>query len=156
MTTLYNIAMIYVAAVRLRAIYVPLCCCLFALWPVVSAALSDSQRERMAERLAPVGALCVDGDACASQRVLVSRAPRSGADVYQMSCAACHGAGVSGAPRLSTRGDWTARLARGQDTLYDHAIEGFNAMPARGACPNCTDEEIRAAVDYMLDSLPAR
>ena len=143
---------------RLRSIpYLLLCCGAVALWPAAAVALSENQRERIAERLAPVGSLCVAGDACASGLgAAPSGAPRSGAEVYQASCAACHNAGVGGAPRISARTDWPARLARGRELLYEHALQGFNAMPARGACPNCADGEIRAAVDHMLDSLPTR
>ncbi len=133
-----------------------LCCCAAVLWPVATAALSESQRERIAERLAPVGALCIEGEACAADIVVAPSVPRDGAEIYRMYCTACHDTGIGGAPRISERADWPARLAQGDELIYQHALQGLNAMPARGACPNCTDGEIRAAVDYMLDSLPAR
>ena len=118
-------------------------------------AISDSQRERIAERLSPVGSLCIEGEACAADMVVAPSVPRNVAEIYRMYCATCHDAGIGGAPRISEQTDWPARLARGRELLYQHALQGFNTMPARGACPNCTDGEIRAAVDYMLDSLPA-
>ncbi|MGS0468737.1 c-type cytochrome [Cobetia marina] len=66
---------------------------------------------------------------------------------------ACHTTGAAGAPRLGEAGDWEARLAKGDETLYTHAIEGFNAMPAKGGNPALSDEEVKAAVDYLLDSV---
>ena len=49
--------------------------------------------------------------------------------------------------------DWTDRLAQGMDVLLEHSINGFNAMPPRGGCMNCTDEEIEAAIEYMIEGL---
>ncbi|MFP3459052.1 c-type cytochrome, partial [Psychrobacter sp. SIMBA_152] len=45
--------------------------------------------------------------------------------------------------------DWAPRIAKGKDTLLDHAINGFNAMPPRGTCMDCSDDEISAAIDFM-------
>ncbi|WP_286875577.1 c-type cytochrome, partial [Marinimicrobium sp. UBA4509] len=60
-------------------------------------------------------------------------------------------AGVSGAPMLGSVDDWASRIEKGSETLYDHAINGFNAMPAMGLCSDCSDEEIQATVDYMVE-----
>ena len=77
--------------------------------------------------------------------------PKSGKDVYGSFCTTCHGAGVMGAPKLGAAADWAPRLSKGVDTHYTHAIGGFNAMPPKGMCAACSDDEIKAAVDYMLD-----
>ncbi len=78
----------------------------------------------------------------------------SGPQVYNDACLVCHGAGVGGAPVLGDAEEWTARIAQGNDTLYLHAIEGYTGqsgfMPAKGARMDLTDEEVRAAVDYMV------
>jgi cytochrome c5 len=76
--------------------------------------------------------------------------PRSGDAVYQTSCAACHAAGVAGAPKLADKSAWKPRIAQGVPTLQKHALQGLNAMPAKGTCVACSDEEIKAAVDYMV------
>lgn len=76
--------------------------------------------------------------------------PRSGDAVYQAICAACHAAGVAGAPKLADKSAWKPRIAQGVPTLHKHALQGLNAMPAKGTCVACSDEEIKAAVDYMV------
>ena len=78
-----------------------------------------------------------------------------GKGVYNKTCSMCHAAGVAGAPKPGDKADWGPRIAQGKDTLYKHAIEGFTGskgmMPARGAVPTLTDDEMKAAVDYMVD-----
>jgi cytochrome c5 len=75
-----------------------------------------------------------------------------GGVIYGQLCAGCHNTGVGGAPKMA-RADWGSRLGKGKDTLHKHAIEGFNAMPARGGNPSMTDEQVIATVDWMLDNL---
>ena len=77
----------------------------------------------------------------------------AGKKIYNSTCAMCHSAGVAGAPKPGDKADWGPRIAQGADTLYKHAIEGFNgakgAMPARGGNAALKDDEVKAAVDYM-------
>ncbi|MCP4001256.1 MAG: c-type cytochrome [Gammaproteobacteria bacterium] len=74
-----------------------------------------------------------------------------GKQVYTNACSACHSSGAAGAPRITDSSAWNNRVqARPLDKLYQHAIGGYNNMPAKGACPSCSDNEIKAAVDYML------
>jgi cytochrome c5 len=77
----------------------------------------------------------------------------SGASVYNKTCFVCHGSGAGGAPMLGAREDWEPRVAQGKDVLYQHAIQGFTGdkgvMPAKGANASLTDNEVKAAVDYM-------
>jgi cytochrome c5 len=54
------------------------------------------------------------------------------------------------APRLGNASDWAPRIEKGMDTLHDHAINGFNMMPAKGGRADLSDEDIMAAVDYMV------
>lgn len=76
-----------------------------------------------------------------------------GKSVYGKACALCHAAGVGGAPKPGDKADWGPRIAQGADVLYKHAIEGFNgqkgAMPAKGGNASLSDDEVKAAVDYM-------
>lgn len=77
-----------------------------------------------------------------------------GKGVYGKTCALCHGAGVAGAPKPGDQADWGPRIAQGNDTLYKHAIEGFTGakglMPARGGGSSLSDDEVKAAVDFMV------
>ncbi len=103
-------------------------------------------------RIAPVGKTCMQGDECAAAPAPAAAAgPKSGKDVYSGFCTTCHGAGVMGAPKFGTAADWAPRAAKGIDTLYTHALNGFNAMPPKGMCAACSEDEIKAAVDYMVD-----
>ncbi len=56
-----------------------------------------------------------------------------------------------GAPKKGDAAAWEARVAQGMDVLLDHAIKGFNAMPPKGTCMACSDDEIKAAIDFMLE-----
>ncbi|HNE90509.1 MAG TPA: c-type cytochrome [Agitococcus sp.] len=106
------------------------------------------------ERIKPYGSVCVQGKECSVKAPVAAAAapaggePRSGEQVYTAVCAGCHGAGVMGAPKYGTA-DWAPRKAKGLATLHDHALHGFNAMPPKGGCAACSDEEIKNAVDYM-------
>ncbi len=103
-------------------------------------------------RIAPVGSVCMSGDECAAAPAPVAAAgPKSGKDVFSGFCTTCHSAGVMGAPKMGAAADWAPRAAKGIETLYTHAIGGFNSMPAKGMCAACSDDEIKAAVDYMVE-----
>ena len=116
--------------------------------PAMAADMSD---EAISERIKPVGSVYLEGDAPAA--TAVASGPRSGNTVYGTFCAACHGTGVMGAPKIGDAGDWAPRIAQGNDVLADHAINGFNAMPAKGSCMDCSDDEIVAAIDHMIEGL---
>lgn len=107
--------------------------------------------EAVAARLRPVaeeGFTLVDANA---PKVL-----QAGDAVYTAVCAACHSAGVAGAPKVGAAGDWTARLAQGYDTLVKHAIEGIRAMPAKGGNPDLDNLEVERAVVYMANQSGAK
>lgn len=79
----------------------------------------------------------------------------AGASVYNKTCALCHAAGVAGAPKPGDQAEWAPRIAQGKDILYKHSLEGFTGekgnMPARGGASTLTDDEVKSAVDYMVD-----
>ena len=81
----------------------------------------------------------------------------TGENVYRLTCNACHGSGIAGAPRLGSQSQWQDRVKQGHETLYKRAIDGytgkFGTMPPRGGKPDLSDEHVRAAVDYMLSTL---
>ena len=78
-----------------------------------------------------------------------------GKSVFGKTCALCHAAGVAGAPKPGDKADWGPRIAQGNETLYKHALEGFTGskgmMPARGGGMSLSDDEVKAAVDFMAD-----
>ncbi|UZJ43802.1 cytochrome c5 family protein [Marinimicrobium sp. C6131] len=123
------------------------------LLSALAVAQSNNVTKQIESRLAPVGKVCMAGDDCAAAPVASASSgePRSGEEIYGSACATCHDAGVSGAPVLGSADDWASRIEKGSETLYDHAINGFNAMPAMGLCSDCSDEEIQATVDYMVE-----
>ncbi len=73
-----------------------------------------------------------------------------GESVYKSSCYACHDSGAAGAPKIGSAVDWDPRLKNGMDLLYQNAITGIGAMPAKGNCSSCTDAQLKAAVDYII------
>lgn len=110
--------------------------------------------ETLEDRIKPAGSLCMAGNECAtapSLQVAAVRGSRSGQHVYEYKCATCHATGAAGAPKLGDAAAWAPRIGKGIDTLYTHAIAGFNAMPAKGLCFDCSDDEIKASVDYLVD-----
>lgn len=107
---------------------------------------------QLVARIAPVGKVCFDGEECDINITVLAPAvegvARPGDQLYKAICATCHDAGLVGAPKIGTS-DWAPRIAKGKTTLYDHAINGFNAMPARGGA-DISDDEVKNAVDYII------
>jgi cytochrome c5 len=126
----------------------------FAFGAAIAA--SQSSDESLAERLKPAGNVCIQGQECATAQAVASSAdssgPKSGEEVYSISCSACHSTGLLSSPRFGNADDWAPREAQGVETLYTHALNGFNAMPAKGGNTSLSDEEVKAAVDHMLAS----
>ncbi|MBW2941103.1 c-type cytochrome [Zhongshania aquimaris] len=81
--------------------------------------------------------------------VTATAAEQAIVDRYKASCYACHGFGANGAPKTGVEADWAPRLEKGMDTLMKHTNEGFNAMPPKGLCFNCSDDEFKALIEYM-------
>jgi len=73
-----------------------------------------------------------------------------GKETYEKVCKACHEAGVSGAPKIGDTESWGIRAQKGEGVLIQHALNGLNAMPAKGGCVTCTDDEIKAGVSYLM------
>lgn len=131
---------------------------LFLLPSLAGAAVEDDIRAR----LAPVGEVCLVGEQCAAGLAMASSTasgePRDPETIFQSFCFACHGTGANNAPVLGNEEMWAPRLEQGTDVLYQHAIEGFNnnVMPPKGLCMDCSEDEIRATVDYMVEEVRER
>ncbi|EGQ9698319.1 cytochrome c5 family protein [Vibrio parahaemolyticus] len=127
---------------------------LFAALTFSTAALasdiSQTEYDAIAERIKPVGDVYLAGSEPVKEE---PTGQRDGAKVYGTFCIACHASGVNGAPKSGNADDWAPRIAQGKDVLVKHALEGFNAMPAKGTCMDCSDDEIIAAIDHMIDGL---
>ena len=124
---------------------------LLLVW--ASLASAGQVEDAIVERIKPVGTVCVAGEPCAAGLTLASAGAKSGEEVYNTSCLACHASGAAGAPKYRNQGDWAGRLAGGLDAVYANAINGKGAMPAKGLCMSCSDAEIKAAVDHMIKGL---
>ncbi|ENM5786915.1 cytochrome c5 family protein [Vibrio metoecus] len=113
-------------------------------------ATTDAEKNAIAERIKPVGNVYLAG----SEPVKAEpTGPREGSQVYGTFCIACHAAGVSGAPKIGNAAEWGPRIAQGKDVLKNHALNGFNAMPPKGTCMDCSEDEIVAAIEHMTAGL---
>lgn len=122
---------------------------------LTAGAVMANVEDEIRARIAPVGEVCVQGEDCgqaAAPAASVSSGPRSGSDVYDAACTACHSTGAAGAPKKGDTAAWSPRIEKGLDTLISHALNGFNAMPAKGGCSGCSDEEIENAVKHIVEA----
>ncbi len=126
---------------------------------------------KAAERTHPYGRVVVTGEeqpapAAAPEATAapepapapVATVAQSGEEIYNSGCQVCHNAGVAGAPKLGDADAWAPRVAQGLDVLREHAVKGYQGsagvMPAKGGLMHLSDEDVYAAVDYMLESVP--
>jgi cytochrome c5 len=117
-------------------------------WASLSGSLST---EAIDDRTKPVWKVDISGAALATEKpVLVVDI---GTAVYEKNCKMCHAAGLAGAPKYGNKADWAPRIGKGIAVLHEHVIKGYNAMPARGGCTNCSDDDLLKAVQHMLDAV---
>lgn len=113
------------------------------------------------ERIEPYGQVTLDGEAIEEDVELTrvtgaeeAPAPMTGAQVYNAACLACHGGGIAGSPMTGDSAAWGPRIAQGADLLYQHALEGYQGaagyMPPKGGRSDLSDDEIIAAVEYLV------
>lgn len=70
---------------------------------------------------------------------------------YRRFCFSCHASGAAGAPRVGQASVWEHRIEQGMDVMLQHTIDGMPGMPPRGMCRQCSDEELREAIVYMVE-----
>jgi len=116
--------------------------------------LTERQRADIEVRIKPFSEVCVEGEPCSGGADVAASGGRSGEDVYNGACMACHSAGIAGAPKVGDQVAWVERIGKGMDALYDSGINGVagSGMIAKGGCADCSDDEIRLAVDFMVES----
>ena len=105
------------------------------------------------ERIKPIGEVRIDSSIVVASSESSGKAERSGEEIYNANCLGCHSSGVMSAPKYASLEDWALRIDLGLDKLTLSAIAGKGGMPARGTCMDCSDNEIKLTVQYMLDSL---
>ncbi len=124
--------------------------------PIVVRAVEESEfKDWAAKHKAATAAAAPAAEAAAPMQVAAADAtatagPADGKKTYDGLCAACHGMGIAGAPKVGDKAAWAPRLAQGAATLHKHAIEGIRAMPAKGGNPALSDADVTAAVDHMV------
>jgi cytochrome c5 len=127
---------------------------LLSLICTLIAGVTLASASDIAERIKRVGDVCVEGADCASTAFTSTVDSTVGASVesnFNKSCATCHNSGVAGAPKYADAAAWAPRIEKGMDTLYASTINGLPpAMPQKGMCFSCSDDELRALVDYMV------
>jgi cytochrome c5 len=126
--------------------------------------LTAEQRAEIAKRLEPVGSVCLQGDsscvkqaggaAAAAGGDAMAAATVDGEAVYNQACMACHATGAAGAPMVGNVDQWAPRIAKGVDALHSSGINGVagTSMMAKGGRADLSDEQVMAAVDYMVEN----
>ena len=130
-----------------------LICCAAAIVAVASfsQAVAPGTVADVVERTRPFGELCLKGEECGgapAPTVPVAQS-LSGEEVYGKFCHTCHATGLNDAPKTGDAEAWAPRLAKGIDALLQTTRQGLNLMPANGLCMNCSDDELKAAIDHM-------
>ncbi len=119
--------------------------------PVGQVRVGDPTQQSAAEAVEGAMATGTATAAASSSEVSVAAADAvPGESVYQGLCYACHAAGLAGAPKPDDTEAWKERAAKGLDEMLAIAIQGMGGMPPRGGNPALTDEELRAAIEFML------
>ena len=136
-------------------------------------------QQSIEDNVRPAGQVCLAGQPCVGSTAGEASLARSGAlaraavpiaavieevveevidavaafdveSIYQMSCFACHGTGAAGAPLLGDADAWTERMAKGMDAVMLNVVNGVNAMPPKGLCMTCSDDNLGTLVNYMI------
>lgn len=131
---------------------------LAAAW-VGAAALPAGTEDEIRARIAPFGTSCMEtDDVCgdvvaapvAPPEPAVAAEPLTGEQIYDRFCFACHATGVGNAPLLHDAEQWAPRVAKGMDAMLQTSMTGMGAMPPKGTCMACSEEEMVAAIEYLI------
>ncbi|MBA2709917.1 MAG: cytochrome c5 family protein [Tatlockia sp.] len=127
------------------ALFISLLALSISLW-----ASSSSTREEIVKRIKPIGQVNVVKQELPVQENNPSK-ETPGRAIYEQYCSVCHQDGIAAAPRFRNAENWRSRLDKESiDELVASATKGLNAMPMKGTCMECSDEDIRNAIQYML------
>ena len=130
--------------------------CLLVILPLKIFAVEDYDREQIKERISPVGKVNEEN----SRQEEVNTKPvstaaviekRSGQAIYEHYCIICHKDGLAGSPKFRDSADWSLRMTKKNiDSLTESALNGLNAMPAKGTCQDCLSADLKAAIEYIV------
>ncbi len=124
-----------------------------------SASNDEYTRSVIQQRIAPVGQVKIAPTTTTTKTTITSTqaitvnnnpAENSGEAIYKSNCSVCHATGLAGAPKFADKAAWQERAKKGINSLVESAIKGLNAMPPRGTCTTCTDDQLKQAIEYML------
>lgn len=128
---------------------------LLSFFPSILLAVEDFDKQQIQERIGPVGKVRVEKE-IGSDAAPTSNATKSadqgppGKATYEQYCIVCHRDGLAGAPKFEDQNDWKPRLeGKSIDEIVAIVKKGLNAMPEKGTCVDCTDEDLKAAILYM-------
>jgi len=109
--------------------------------------------EAITERLKPVGVVSIDGASTATMPQATAIIGVGGPkDIYEHNCKMCHQTGLAGAPKFGNKADWQPRIDQGIDVLLKAAWSGIRAMPPKGNCIQCKEDDIKKTVEFMIDA----
>jgi cytochrome c5 len=114
--------------------------------------ITDSMTpEAIFSRIKPVGIVEAEGGmVAAAPSAATELSATAGEDRYKSTCAVCHETGVGGAPKFRNEADWKVRMEAGIDGMLAIAIKGKGAMPPKGTCMQCSDQELKLAIEHMI------
>lgn len=113
--------------------------------------LEPMTQEAILHRIKPLGMVETESGLVEAKPLAPQALAANAGEVrYKNTCAVCHDAGIAGAPKFRDAADWKPRMSVGIDGMLASAIKGKGAMPPRGTCTQCSDEELKAAIEYML------
>lgn len=119
------------------------------------SAIVDFDKQQIQERIQPLGKVRVEKGAepetpIKSTTTKVAEAGPPGKATYEQYCIVCHRDGLAGAPKFENEADWKPRLAgKNIEEILTIVKNGLNAMPPKGTCGECSDEDLKAAIQYM-------
>jgi len=125
-----------------------LCICM-GVFSVSAIQAQEMSEDDIRARIQPVGKVHVAG----AKAELASLGPRTGSEIYAKACIACHSVGVLNAPKLQDAADWAPRMEQGFDTVWQNAIDGIRGMPPMGTCGDCSNDDIKAAIEHMIEGI---
>lgn len=134
---------------------------LLIFFPPSMYATIDDDRDQIQQRIQPIGSVHIEeskeqiktaAPVTAEKKPSAAAGTNSlGQEIYEKHCIVCHRDGIAGAPKFRDAASWSARLTKSDiNALVSSAIKGMNAMPPKGTCQECSDSDIKAAINYMV------
>ena len=111
--------------------------------PIVVRAVTQREFDQWVSEQKSMQAAVAGGAVAATEQA-------DGKATYVQICQACHAAGLAGAPKTGDKAAWAPRIARGEAVLMQNALKGIRMMPPKGGNPGLSDQQVRAAVAYMV------